>query len=125
MPTAWYLYRHLYRPIRICCEMSFALCMQLVNHGPGEGEQSQFDQPLVELPPNATEAQKAEVLRIAKETHEEVDGLTTPQHGGESPGAGGRVDASTIFKYVLGSLLIIGLVVGVAVSVCSCAKPAS
>ncbi|XP_026192271.1 uncharacterized protein LOC34617934 [Cyclospora cayetanensis] len=81
------------------------------------------DAPLVVLPPNATEAQKAEALRLSKEENQEIDGLTTPEHGGQSPGAGGRVEASTIFKYVLASLLLIGLFVGVTVSVCSCAKP--
>ncbi|OEH74362.1 hypothetical protein cyc_00826 [Cyclospora cayetanensis] len=97
----------------------------LVSQVAGEEGLPIVDAPLVVLPPNATEAQKAEALRLSKEENQEIDGLTTPEHGGQSPGAGGRVEASTIFKYVLASLLLIGLFVGVTVSVCSCAKPSS
>ncbi|CDJ37152.1 hypothetical protein, conserved [Eimeria tenella] len=97
----------------------------LVNHKPGEGNEMHMDRPLLELPPNASEAQKAEALRISRETNEEIDGLSTPEHGGESPGAAGRVSASTIFKYVLASLLLIGLFIGIAVSVCPCGKQSS
>ncbi|CDJ58129.1 hypothetical protein, conserved [Eimeria maxima] len=97
----------------------------LVSHKPGEEEKAQVGAPLIELPAGATAAEKAAALRISRETNEEIDGVSTPEHGGESPMAGGQVSPSTIFKYVLASLLLIGLIVGVAVTLCPCGKASS
>lgn len=95
--------------------------LQMTSHTPGD-DQPLVDHPLVSLPENATAEQKAAAIQAAADNREEIDNLTAPEHGGESPGAGGNVSASTVFKYVLGSLLLIGLLVGISVSLCSCAK---
>lgn len=86
------------------------------------GEQYQVDHPLIELPPNATDSEKRRAFKLARAAGEELDSVSVPTHGGESPGSSSSISTATIFKYVMGSLLLVGLVVGVLLTVCKCSR---
>lgn len=105
-------------------KLSLLMCQIQVAGSPSgtdaSGEEYQVDHPLVELPPNATDSEKQRAFKLARAAGEELDSVSVPTHGGESPGSSSSISTATVFKYVLGSLLLVGLVVGIFLTFCSC-----
>ncbi|PFH34178.1 hypothetical protein BESB_073300 [Besnoitia besnoiti] len=93
----------------------------------GEATQRLLDvgTPLIEVPKNASPAEKQAAAELAKIQNAEVDGVSTPEFGGYSPGSGGQLKPSTIFGYVLGSLLVIAVFVGIVVVTADCVSGAT
>ncbi|KFG44221.1 putative transmembrane protein [Toxoplasma gondii GAB2-2007-GAL-DOM2] len=77
-----------------------------------------------EVPKAADAPEKTKTARAA-ETHQARGATTKPEFGGYSPGSGGQLKPSTIFGYVLGSLLVIAVFVGIVVVTSDCVSGAT
>ncbi|PHJ24304.1 transmembrane protein [Cystoisospora suis] len=83
------------------------------------------DTPILHMPGGSTKKEKLNAAEAAESQNADVDGVSTPQFGGYSPGSGGQLKASTIFGYILGSLLIIAVFVGIIVVSSDCVSKKS
>ncbi|CBZ55151.1 conserved hypothetical protein [Neospora caninum Liverpool] len=96
---------------------------QAVSSGEGSKALSAVDVPSNEVSKDAGSEKQATETAEAHET--EGDGATKPEFGGYSPGSGGQLKPSTIFGYVLGSLLVIAVFVGIVVVTSDCVSGAT
>ncbi|KEP63515.1 UNVERIFIED_CONTAM: hypothetical protein HHA_312150 [Hammondia hammondi] len=75
--------------------------------------------------PKAADAPEKKKTAHTAQAHQAAGATTKPEFGGYSPGSGGQLKPSTIFGYVLGSLLVIAVFVGIVVVTSDCVSGAT